>query len=210
MGSVKVALPCIISLAGVLLFALFAHSTGWSWLLAIIALIIVSVTIAASFKKIGLRETIGTSYLSAKTLIYSAVGICVGITASVGFLCGAMETSFFKGITSFACVAGLIGLSEEFLFRGFIQGRLRKLSRYGSLLIAVLGHTVYKCLLFHSQLQTAQMDPLLFISWTIAGSTVCGFLREGAGNIVPPVLAHSIFDVAVYGGNIEAPWWVWG
>jgi hypothetical protein len=34
-------------------------------------------------------------------------------------------------------------------------------------------------------------------------------LREFAGGVLPPVAAHVLFDLVVYGERVEAPWWVW-
>jgi len=34
-------------------------------------------------------------------------------------------------------------------------------------------------------------------------------MREVSGSVIPPVIAHALFDIIVYGGASLAPVWIW-
>jgi membrane protease YdiL (CAAX protease family) len=46
--------------------------------------------------------------------------------------------------------------------------------------------------------------------WTFVGGVVLGLLRQISDSVVPPIVAHAVFDLLVYGALVRAPWWVWG
>jgi membrane protease YdiL (CAAX protease family) len=111
-------------------------------------------------------------------------------------------------LTLFAPVAALIGATEEIVVRGYLQGRLRVLGPLSALLIAAAAHTAYKCALFLPP--APQPADFLFLAfWTFVGGMLFGDLRETTRSLWPPLLAHAAFDIVLYGGLAQAPWWVW-
>jgi membrane protease YdiL (CAAX protease family) len=45
--------------------------------------------------------------------------------------------------------------------------------------------------------------------WTFVGGITFGLIRELSSSVIPPILAHAMFDLLVYGAVARAPWWVW-
>ncbi|MCK5693629.1 MAG: CPBP family intramembrane metalloprotease, partial [Bacteroidales bacterium] len=52
-------------------------------------------------------------------------------------------------------------------------------------------------------------DFFYLIFWTFLGGLLIGTLRELSGSTIPPVIAHAVFDIILYGGLAIAPVWVW-
>jgi membrane protease YdiL (CAAX protease family) len=44
---------------------------------------------------------------------------------------------------------------------------------------------------------------------TFAVGLILGVFKERSGSVWPPVTAHVLFDIVVYGEYGSAPWWVW-
>jgi membrane protease YdiL (CAAX protease family) len=109
----------------------------------------------------------------------------------------------------FALAAGTIGAGEELLYRGYIQGRLRHLGWIAAAVLAALAHTAYKSALFVLPAVPVEIDLRFLALWTFVGGLLFGVLREFSGSVLPPVAAHVLFDLVVYGDRARAPWWVW-
>jgi len=111
-------------------------------------------------------------------------------------------------LTLFAPVAALIGATEEFVVRGYLQGRLRGLGVVWAVLLASVAHTAYKCALFIPP--TPYRTDFAFLAfWTFIGGIGFGALREKGRSLLPPLLAHAAFDIVLYGALPQSPWWVW-
>ena len=106
-------------------------------------------------------------------------------------------------------VAPCIGAMEELVFRGYIQGSLRPSGRALSILATALAHTGYKLLVILALPGPGQFDPLFLGTWTFLGGTAFGITRDFSDSAIPPLTAHVIFDILLYGGFSVAPAWVW-
>jgi len=153
---------------------------------------------------------LGLTAISRRTLPLAAGGCLIG----VGLGCLHRWNLGLPPLPSgrweaFAVLACLIGSAEELVYRGWLQGRLHVLGRPAAVAAAAASHATYKTLLFAWPLGSADVDLLIVGFWTFAGGVVFGTLRERAGNIIPAVLAHAVFDLMIYGAIAHAPWWVW-
>jgi membrane protease YdiL (CAAX protease family) len=105
-------------------------------------------------------------------------------------------------------VSAAIGLGEEVVYRGFVQGGLR---RYG-VIVAVLGgaaaHTAYKCSLFVLPDVAVRADILWLGIGTFVTGVVFGVMRERWGSLLFPVVFHVAFDVTAYADLQTLPWWL--
>jgi membrane protease YdiL (CAAX protease family) len=113
------------------------------------------------------------------------------------------------GLAPFAAVAAAIGGVEEVLYRGYVQGRLRLAGRIAAVALTAAVHTAYKSALFVWPLEGVAINFTFLIAATFLGGLTFGALRELSGNVWPPLAAHVVFDLAVYGDWSQAPWWVW-
>ena len=118
--------------------------------------------------------------------------------------------SLFPGsLHFFVLVAALIGILEELVFRGFIQEYTKSLNAPFSIFFSTFSHTGYKCCLFLSPVATGNIDIGFLALWTFIAGLLFGTLKHFSKNIIPPLIAHALFDILVYAEFISAPWWVW-
>jgi len=133
----------------------------------------------------------------------------------LGLILGLLTRSRFEltlipaGLTGIAIIAPLIGSAEELVFRGYIQGQLRAVGKIFSIVTASALHTTYKLLVILTLSIPLQFDFFFLIIWTFIGGFLSGILRELSGSTIPPVVAHAVFDIVLYGGLASAPVWVW-
>jgi membrane protease YdiL (CAAX protease family) len=147
---------------------------------------------------------------SPKRMIASnLIGLQMGIIGAMYYRGSFGMPVFPSAIRGFAMTAVCIGILEELLFRGFIQGRLLKLNPGFAILFAAFAHATYKVFLFISPASQHLPSIALFYIWTIGASIVIGLLRYYSKSIVPAIIVHAIFDLLVYAENLQAPWWVW-
>jgi hypothetical protein len=109
----------------------------------------------------------------------------------------------------FALAACAIGATEELVYRGWMQGRLRVLGRAAAVLLPAVAHTAYKTALF--ALPPAPVHiwfPSLAVL-TFAVGALFGLGRALSRSVYPAVAGHVVFDLVVYGAAAQAPWWVW-
>ena len=111
-------------------------------------------------------------------------------------------------LTLTALAAPVTGMTEELVYRGFIQGMLSHRNRAVGVITASAGHTVYKVIL----LATAPVTGLFSIGslaiLTFVAGYLFGYFRVRSGVIYPAVIAHGIFDLIVYGDQ-PVPSWMW-
>jgi len=194
---------------GILVFAIFIHDPWPLRILSLIGLAGAAVLIAFSIRRTSLLPAFGVSKPDRKTLLYTIPAIFLG------FLLGILTRNKFGlsllpvTIGSVALVAPCIGALEELVFRGYIQGYLQPVGRAFSIHIPSMAHTGYKLLVILSLSEPLQFNLFFLVLWTFIGGLVFGVLRDLARSSVPPVIAHTIFDVILYGGLSVAPSWVW-
>jgi hypothetical protein len=143
-----------------------------------------------------------------RNAFYILVGIILGFL--IAFLYrNSRRIPISDSIQTFAAVAALIGIFEEVVFRGFIQGRLKEVNVVFSILFGSFSHTVYKCCLFLSPVMPGKIDIFFLTFWTFCCGLLFGLLKHFSKSTIPPALAHAVFDILVYGQCLTAPWWVW-
>ena len=193
----------------VLLFAGFIHQSFPIVLLAPGGLVITAAVIGLSARSTSLGELFGLRRLDRKVLYYSITGLVLGIFLGILTRNRFEMTLIPEGFTGIAFVAPLIGATEELLFRGYMQGKLRRGGRAFSILSASAFHTSYKLLVILTLAMPLQFDFFFLIFWTFIGGILFGILRDFSGSSIPPVMAHAAFDIVLYGGMATAPVWVW-
>jgi len=173
----------------------------------------IPLTIAASV--ISHRVSTDSFYLlwqdifSAKMLVYYIIGFLMG-TAGAMYYRGSFGMPVLPAtVRSFAGVAVCIGVMEELVFRGFIQGQVSKLHPGFAIVFAAFAHTTYKVFLFLSPAAPEYHSIGLFYTWTFGAFISIGLLRHYSKSIIPAIIVHAVFDLLVYAENLQAPWWVW-
>lgn len=201
----------LLVLAGLFLFALYVHERSWLFVIAITGLFLAALSIAIFFRstKPGI-SVFGSLLFSPLAIVFMITGILAGGILAVCYRYFYFETIFPVSLTTFAIISPLIGITEELVFRGYIQGRIGELNRILAIIVAALGHTAYKFIVLRSLPDPSGIDFSFLITWTMIGGLIFGVLREISNSVLPPSLAHACFDVIVYGGFVSAPLWVWG
>ena len=198
-----------LALSGILVFATFIHHPFPLKMLAVGGLAGTAAVIGFSTRTTTLRKAFGLGFLNRRVLLYMLTGALMGV------LMGILTRNRFElalipaGLSGIALLAPLVGAAEELLFRGYIQGRLQPLGKVISVAGASAAHTFYKLLVILSLSIPLQFDFFFLIFWTFLGGVLFGALRELSGNTIPPVIAHAVFDILLYGTLSTAPVWVW-
>ena len=199
----------LLAFAGILLFAGFIHRTFPFKFLAIGGLLVTAAVVAFSTRKGSLREAFGIFSLNKRTILISLTAVGLGILLGIWTRRRFELTLVPAGLTGVAVVAPLIGAAEELLFRGYLQGHLRPAGRALAIVTASAMHASYKLLVILSLAVPMQFDFFFLIFWTFIGGILFGILREASGHILPPLLAHAVFDIILYGALPVPPVWVW-
>jgi membrane protease YdiL (CAAX protease family) len=199
----------LLSFAGILLFAGFIHHPLPHKLLAFGGLAGTAAIIGLSTPNMRVLEIFGLQRLNGKILLYILPAIALGLILGILTRNRFELTLIPEGFTGVAFVAPLVGAMEELVFRGYLQGQLRPTGKIFSIICATAFHTCYKLLVILSLAVPLQFDFFFLIFWTFVGGILFGILREISESTLPPVIAHSVYDVILYGGLATAPVWVW-
>jgi membrane protease YdiL (CAAX protease family) len=199
----------LLSFTGILLFAGFIHQPFPLLLLAIGGLAGTAAVIGFSSRHMTIPEAFGIKRLNRKLIFYALSAIVLGVVLGILTRKRFDLTLIPSGFTGVAFVAPLVGATEELVFRGYIQGHLRPIGKVFSIITASTLHTSYKLLVILTLAIPLQFDFFFLIFWTFVGGVLFGTLRELSGNTIPPVIAHAVFDIVLYGGLASAPVWVW-
>ena len=194
---------------GILIFAAFIHRDFPLLLLAIAGMTLAGAAIAYSIRGQAIAEAFAVDRFHSKMLLFCLLALPVGVL--LGMLTrNTFDISLFPArITMVAMVAPLVGAFEELIFRGYIQGHLRPIGRYFSVVYASAVHTSYKLLVILTLSVPLQFDFFFLVFWTFVGGLLFGTLRELSQSTLPAMVAHAVFDVVVYGGLATMPFWVW-
>jgi len=198
-----------LAVLSILVFAAAIHQNFPVKLIALLGLSGTALVIAFSSRKQGALELFGLDRFRKQTLLYmlpaAGMGILLGMLSRNSF-----DISLFPArITGVALVAPMVGAMEELIFRGYIQGQLRPIGRIFSIIYASAVHTSYKLLVILSLTIPLQFDFFYLVLWTFLGGLLFGSLKELSRSSLPPVIAHAVFDVVLYGGLAAFPAWVW-
>jgi len=195
-------------------FALTAHRDMWLWLRWLFLLL----TAIALWRgwimwDDPIRIIVGKARLS-HPCYRVAVAACLGAMAAIGYRRLIGTSVLLDSLHWFAVVAMAIGMTEELLWRGWMQGSLTEtLGAARAVLITAGSHASYKTALFVFAPASLGMRPpgalFLIAALTFGFGSVLGFFRARQGTIAAPVAFHMLFDLLVYGESAKAPWWVW-
>jgi membrane protease YdiL (CAAX protease family) len=151
----------------------------------------------------------GLSCWQKKNLLYSILGLITGLGLSLSYGWAYDTTLIPASLTLTAVIAPLIGISEELIFRGYVQGIFPGLRGWAGILAGAGGHSVYKLCVIGSYPKDIGADLFYLFLFTFIAGILFGWLRKQAGNLLPAVLGHAIFDLIIYGGLASLPGWVW-
>jgi len=200
----------LVAAGALCVFAAFVHR-GWPLvLLAAAGLVAAAWTIGASLRATPSPwELLGLHAFSARVaaclVAGCMLGLGLGVVCRLGYAYGALP----RAVTHFAVVAVLIGGTEELVYRGYIQGRVRRWGWLGAMALAALCHAAYKVAVFALPPGEVEVNFRFLVGATFLGGLAFGVLRELSGSVLPPLAAHTVFDIVVYGDQAQAPWWVW-
>jgi len=189
------------------IFALFVHRHA---LLAAVGLAAAAAAVGrCAWTEADPSAIFGLRLRSRRGAALTALGVPIGLALGVIYCVRYGLRPFPTTLTWFVVPAVLIGGTEELLYRGYVQGRVRRLGVVGAVAFAAACHTAYKCLLF-----ALPPEPMAVTFWVVAlvtflGGVGFGVMRELSGGVYAPLLAHACFDIIVYGEKAHAPWWVW-
>lgn len=107
-----------------------------------------------------------------------------------------------------AIIAPLIGITEELVYRGLVQGLLSHRNRTIAIITASAGHSAYKVALLTTSTVSGTFPPLTLALFTFFTGCLFGYFRLRSGTIYPAVAGHAFFDLIVYGDQ-PVPDWVW-
>lgn len=119
------------------------------------------------------------------------------------------ETLLPGNMSLVALAAPLIGMTEEMIYRGVIQGTLSHRHPVTGILVAATGHTAYKAILLGSSPVAGMINMTALVVLTFLTGSLFGYFRYRSGQIYSPLLAHGLFDILVYGDQAGFPVWVW-
>lgn len=196
---------------GMVLFALFSHQ-GLPWtIISAVGLLVTAVAIEQSFHSAtSIAGLLGLSRFSRRGFLLGVVGCVVGTGFGVLYrISQGMPVVPVGGLEAFVAIACLIGAAEELVYRGWVQGRLRVIGWPVAVVFAAFAHAVYKTALFAWPPEPMYINYLFVAVGTFVGGIIFSLIRELSGSVIPPMLAHAMFDLLVYGAVARAPWWVW-
>lgn len=197
-------------LGGIFGFALLIHGGGILSLLAV-AFLILSATIM--YRHVLQYDHPGLIWSKAgtdtRTIFLSVAAVAAGVFFGVMYRRGLGMESFPAQLTRFAFAAACIGAAEEWIFRGVVFYFLHSSKPVIPVLVGAAGHAGYKALLFWWPVVQQSPDTGRLFFYTFFAGLFLGGMRNLSGSVVPPLLAHAVWDVVVYGHSPHAPWWVW-
>jgi len=196
--------------AGLCLFALFVHQGMPLVLVSGAGMIAAAIAVYVSFRAAAApANLLGLSPFSRKAGAYVVFGCALGMSLAIVYRLHMGWTIMPAGLDSFAAAAALIGATEEIVYRGFMQGRLRPFGAFPAVALAALLHTGYKCCLFSMAPFAMETSFTTLAAATLIGGLAFGATREFSQSLFPALAAHVCFDILVYGELAQAPVWVW-
>jgi len=209
-GKYKTLLSASLVIGGMCIFGMYIHEVSCWRFVSFMGLAIVALAISMSARDIrSLLAVLGLVSFTRNVVWYSLAGMAFGMLLGLVYNVVKADSLLPPALTKFALIAPLIGVMEELVFRGFVQSRLAPAGAMASVIVAAAGHTLYKYLV----IKTVPVDldtymPSLVLLTFLVG-VVFGTVKEASGSVIPPALAHALFDIIVYGGAILAPVWIW-
>lgn len=208
---ISVFVETVLLIIGIGLFALFIQQDGYLMAVAFGGLLMVSLVISAIVVRTDSPlELFGLNRFNRRIFWFCLLAIFIGILPAFYGRYFYDLTDFPQQLTIIALVSPLIGMTEELVFRGYLQGRLRIIGVAGSVSIAAAAHAIYKFLVLWSVNDLVEINYLSLVGLTFGFGIIYGLLRAGSRSIIPALVAHASFDILMYGDFTSMPVWVWG
>ncbi len=173
--------------------------------LAVAALLIIIIAI----KSEDIISLLGLHKKDNISIFWLLTGIIVGILIGI-FYRFLYSESLFPITLGIVAVAGpIIGMTEELVYRGFIQGLYLKFHPTLGIIIASAGHAAYKGLLLASSSVGIFINIKSLILFTFIVGCLFGYMRFRSQQVYGAMLAHAAFDIIVYGDQLNFPAWIW-
>ena len=208
---ISVLLETVLLIIGISLFAWFIQWDSYLKFVAFGGLLLASLVISTIIvKSESPLDLFGLDRFNKRILLFCIAGIIIGVIPA---FCGRYSydlPDFPASLTIIALVSPLIGITEELVFRGYVQGRLRILGVVGSVSIASAAHAIYKLLVLWSVNDLVEVNFLALVGLTFGFGLIAGLLRAGSRSVIPALVAHASFDILMYGDFTSMPVWVWG
>ena len=209
-GKYNTLLSAILVIGGMCIFGLFIHENSWWRIVSFAGLALVAVVVSLSVRDFkSLLLVFGFGQFTRKVINYSVAGIIFGMFLGLAYNFIKADSLLPVTLTKFALIAPLIGIMEELVFRGFLQSRSLSSGPLASVILAASGHTLYKYLVIRTVSVDLNTNIFFLVILTFLVGVVFGIMREASRSVIPPALAHAIFDIIVYGGASLAPVWIW-
>jgi membrane protease YdiL (CAAX protease family) len=206
----KALLSVLGVIGGMCIFGLFIHANSWLRVISFAGLTSSAVFISRSVRDIrSLLHVLGIGPFPPQVIYYSMAGIIFGTLLGLVYNFFKADSLLPPTLTRFALMAPLIGITEELVFRGFVQSRSASSGAMASVLIAASGHTLYKYLVIETVQAEMNTDIPSLVIMTFLVGVVFGIMRVASRSVFPPAFAHALFDILVYGGVSLAPVWIW-
>lgn len=195
---------------GLVIFGLFVHSHFPLYLFSIAGLLITALIIALYLPPWNMWITSRITKIQFKRIVLNFLSGCI-LGVVIAFLYrNYLGTNLFPGaLTRIGWIALSIGISEEIVYRGFIQKWLDSYHWSVSISLASVAHTAYKCSLFILPLHNNPIDLFFLAFWTFTIGLLFGMINHFSKSLLPSATAHAVFDIMVYGSLDSLPWWVW-
>ncbi len=198
-----------LTVIGILIFAQFIH-TPWPWKwIALLSITGSASVIGYSLRASPLLRSVGILPLTQRVILYMIPALTFGVGFGVLTRWHFDMTLLPTSLGRFVCAAPLIGMTEEMVFRGYIQAYVRPNGRWFSILFASASHAAYKAVVIASLPSSLHFHISSLAGITFAAGILFGILRERSESTLPPLFAHALYDIVVYGGASIAPVWVW-
>ena len=189
---VSVLLETAILVAGIAVFALFIQKDGYLMAVAFGGLLLASGIIATIIVKTDSSlELLGMDRFNKKILWYGIAAVLIG---TIPAFCGRYVydlTDFPQSLTIIALISPLIGITEEIIFRGYMQGRLRVIGVVGCVSIPAAAHSVYKFLVLLSVNDLVEVNYPYLILLTFGFGVIVGLMRAGSGSLVACIVRRA-------------------
>ena len=193
-----------------MIFSFFISFTFPLKLISLFSLLAAAWIISENIKGVAdLRKITGVLPSPPYLILFIVTGILGGMALAIFYRWYLYAPLIPKSVSGFALVASLIGGMEELVFRGYLQDSVKKYGTLFSITFGTISHTCYKCCLFLSPMAIQKVDIGFLALWTLIAGMIFGTIKHYSKSILPPLIGHALFDIWVYAGFVNAPWWVW-
>jgi len=200
----------LLVLTGISVFAWFIHEKRFIFFIALGGLALASFSISFVIaRSSSVPSLFGFDRLNRRILVISLRGVVIAVFLAAIYRKIAGLSLFPGTLTLVAVISPMIGITEELVFRGYIQGRMKTFGILISIFVASAGHTLYKYLVLKSLPVNLGIDFVWLVLSTFILGLILGTFREISGSVIPAMTWHAVFDIVFYGDFTEMPVWVW-